>query len=329
MYKGVGVALRSLALASRSQAAFPLRRPLVGRSIRLLSSGSDYTTILMPSLSPTMEAGVIGSWKKQPGDALAPGDVLCEIETDKASVAFEMQDDGVLAQILAKEQSGELKVGTPIAIMVEDQQAFQKFKPVDPATLLGGAAKSQPSQQPKQEQPQQPAAQQPAGHHAPASGYHLSPAAAHLVRSQNLDISGIKATGKHGKVRSAAASGSFCNNDGERILCSRCSATQILTKEDVLLALKSGAVKPGARQQQPTAAAAAPAAQPQLQQQQRQQQPQAPTDNTPANDRYTDIPSSSMRKTIAKRLTQSKTSVPHFYSTVEVGTYFLFFTSPT
>lgn len=64
------------------------------------STDITITTVPMPSLSPTMTHGTISLWNKAPGDTLSPGDVLCEIETDKASVGFDVQDDGILAKIL-------------------------------------------------------------------------------------------------------------------------------------------------------------------------------------------------------------------------------------
>lgn len=65
----------------------------------------------MPALSPTMQAGNIGTWQKKPGDTLAPGDVLVEIETDKAQMDFEFQDDGVLAKILKESGEKDVPVG--------------------------------------------------------------------------------------------------------------------------------------------------------------------------------------------------------------------------
>ncbi len=70
-----------------------------------------HTVITMPALSPTMTAGNIGAWNKQPGDALAPGDVLVEIETDKAQMDFEFQEDGVLAKILKESGEKDVAVG--------------------------------------------------------------------------------------------------------------------------------------------------------------------------------------------------------------------------
>ena len=72
----------------------------------------SHTVISMPALSPTMQAGNIGAWQKKPGDALAPGDVLVEIETDKAQMDFEFQDEGTLAKILKESGEKDVPVGT-------------------------------------------------------------------------------------------------------------------------------------------------------------------------------------------------------------------------
>ena len=77
------------------------------------------TAITMPVLSPTMTAGNIGTWQKKPGDTLAPGDVLVEIETDKAQMDFEFQEDGVLAKILKESGEKDVPVRNPIAVMVD------------------------------------------------------------------------------------------------------------------------------------------------------------------------------------------------------------------
>ena len=71
----------------------------------------SHTVISMPALSPTMTSGNIGSWQKQPGDSLAPGDVLVEIETDKAQMDFEFQEEGVLAKILKDSGAKDVPVG--------------------------------------------------------------------------------------------------------------------------------------------------------------------------------------------------------------------------
>lgn len=95
-----------------------------------LSSYPPHEVVGMPSLSPTMEAGAIASWNVEVGDSFGAGDVLCEIETDKATVSFEAQDDGVIAKILADAGPTEINCGVPILVTVEDEDdvgAFQDF----------------------------------------------------------------------------------------------------------------------------------------------------------------------------------------------------------
>ena len=82
----------------------------------------------MPALSPTMEAGTISSWKVGEGESFSAGDSLAEIETDKASIDFEAQDDGVVAKILVEAGGGEINVGVPILVTVEEEGDVAAFK---------------------------------------------------------------------------------------------------------------------------------------------------------------------------------------------------------
>jgi pyruvate dehydrogenase E2 component (dihydrolipoamide acetyltransferase) len=100
--------------------------------IRAFSSLPYHLVVGMPALSPTMEAGTISAWNVKEGDSFIAGDSLADIETDKASIAFEAQDDGVVAKILVEAGSGEIKVGTPIMVTVEEKEdvaAFANFVP--------------------------------------------------------------------------------------------------------------------------------------------------------------------------------------------------------
>lgn len=81
--------------------------------------------IKMPSLSPTMMEGKIIKWLKKEGDVINPGDVICDIETDKAVVAMEVEDEGILAKILVPANSGQIKVGTLIALMVAEGEDWK------------------------------------------------------------------------------------------------------------------------------------------------------------------------------------------------------------
>ncbi|CBJ29861.1 Dihydrolipoamide S-acetyltransferase [Ectocarpus siliculosus] len=103
------------------------------QTARALTSGVDFTVVNMPALSPTMESGTVTEWHKSPGDELSAGDVICDVETDKATVAFDVQDDGVLARIISEAGSGEVSVGSPVAVIVEDADAYAAFVKADAA----------------------------------------------------------------------------------------------------------------------------------------------------------------------------------------------------
>ncbi|CRK32099.1 hypothetical protein BN1723_003789, partial [Verticillium longisporum] len=116
--------------------------------IRCYASYPPHTVIKMPALSPTMTAGGIGAWQKKAGDSIAPGDVLVEIETDKAQMDFEFQEEGVIAKTLKESGEKDVPVGSPIAVLVEegtDVSAFEGFS----ATDAGGDA---PAPAPKKEE---------------------------------------------------------------------------------------------------------------------------------------------------------------------------------
>lgn len=82
----------------------------------------------MPNLSPTMEKGNIAKWLKKEGDAIKPGDILAQIETDKATVDFEMQEEGFIAKLLYPEGAKDVKLGQVVAIVVDKQEDVAKFK---------------------------------------------------------------------------------------------------------------------------------------------------------------------------------------------------------
>lgn len=81
----------------------------------------------MPALSPTMTSGNLGTWHKKVGDEVVAGDVLVEIETDKAQMDFECQEEGFIAKILVDAGAKDVGVNTPIAVMVEDKEDVEKF----------------------------------------------------------------------------------------------------------------------------------------------------------------------------------------------------------
>ncbi|KAK5135688.1 Component of pyruvate dehydrogenase complex, mitochondrial [Meristemomyces frigidus] len=233
----------------------------------------------MPALSPTMTAGNIGSWQKNPGDAIAPGDVLVEIETDKAQMDFEFQEDGVLAKILKESGAKDVPVGNPIAVMVEDAgdvEAFAAFTVED-----AGGNKDKPAGDKKEGQED-------------------------TMSSEPAD-SGSATAPKETKQESAPAPQESESTGGRlQLAIDRASNISPAAKQLALeKGVPTGKVKgsgPGGRitkqdiEKYAPAAAAAPA-----------------SSGAAAAASYEDTPASSMRKTIAARLTQSMNQNPHYF----------------
>ncbi len=117
------------------------------------------TEILMPALSPTMEEGTLAKWLKKEGDTVAAGDIIAEIETDKATMEFEAVDEGILGRILIAEGTEGVKVNTPIAVMVEEGESVADAAP---KTRTESGTKPEPEPSAKAEAPRTPAAPKPA-----------------------------------------------------------------------------------------------------------------------------------------------------------------------
>ncbi|KOS22938.1 Dihydrolipoyllysine-residue acetyltransferase component of pyruvate dehydrogenase complex [Escovopsis weberi] len=189
-----------------------LRTGFTSHVVRYYASFPDHQVVKMPALSPTMTAGNIGTWQKKPGDSISPGEVLVEIETDKAQMDFEFQEEGVIAKLLKDSGEKDVAVGTPIAILVEEEAdiaAFEKFTLAD----AGGESKAA---EPKKEAEPAPASTPASAVEAPAAPqqYESSgrlqpaldrepnavPAAVRLAREKGLSLSGVKGTGKGGRI---------------------------------------------------------------------------------------------------------------------------------
>jgi len=105
----LSAALRRRVLAPTHNA---LRTGFTSHVVRYYASFPDHQVVKMPALSPTMQAGNIGAWQKKAGDSIAPGDVLVEIETDKAQMDFEFQEEGIIAKILKDSGEKDVSVGS-------------------------------------------------------------------------------------------------------------------------------------------------------------------------------------------------------------------------
>ncbi len=256
--------------------------------------------ILMPALSPTMEKGNLAKWLKKEGDAVKTGDVIAEIETDKATMEYEAVDDGVMAKIVVPEGTADVAVNQLIAVMAQEgedvkQAAADAGKgaaapkapaaPPQPAAAPAAAsAQAKPAAPTPQAQAPKPAPteQKPAvnGHGGGASGDRVfsSPLARRLAKDAGIELGRIQGTGPHGRV----------------------------IARDVEAAKAGGGLRAPAAA---PASASAPASAPSMSDQQIRALYEEGS--------YDFIPHDGMRRTIAQRLTASTQTVPHFYLTID------------
>jgi pyruvate dehydrogenase E2 component (dihydrolipoamide acetyltransferase) len=243
--------------------------------------------ILMPALSPTMEKGNIAKWLKKEGDQVKAGDILAEIETDKATMEYEAIDEGVIAKILVPEGTADVAVNAPIAVLAAEGEDVKTAVAAAPAAkqVASGppAGATKPAAAPPPSPPLAQSVAIPAPQAAPAPSANgrgrifASPLARRLAKAAGLDIARIAGTGPHGRVIA---------HDVE--------------------AAKSG----GAALRAPVPPPAAPGIAP----------VQAPSDDKiralfqPGS--YEVVPHDNIRKIIAQRLVLAKQTIPHFYLTI-------------
>jgi pyruvate dehydrogenase E2 component (dihydrolipoamide acetyltransferase) len=250
----------------------------------------------MPALSPTMEEGTLAKWLVKEGDKVESGDILAEIETDKATMEFEAVDEGKIAKILVPEGSEGVKVGQPIAILAgegEDASAAATSAPPPsagegqpsaarqgegaapkPDVPVGTAPAKAPVETPPA--PSTPAAPSPQPSPARGEGERIkaSPLARRLAQAQNIDLSGIQGSGPGGRI----------------------------VRADIdAVAGKAPAAAP-----QPQAGAPSPVSHAVL---------PGPIEQAIPHEA---VKLSNVRKTIARRLTESKQQIPHIYLTVDI-----------
>jgi pyruvate dehydrogenase E2 component (dihydrolipoamide acetyltransferase) len=231
-------------------------------------------TILMPALSPTMTEGNLARWLKNEGDSVAPGDVIAEIETDKATMEVESVDEGVLGKILVAEGAEEIAVNTPIAVLLEegeDSSALASFDAGAAApAALPATPEPAPAAAPAPAAPQTPApAPTPAAALSADGRIFASPLARRMAEQQGIDLATLAGSGPNGRI----------------------------VKADI--EAYAGGAPASVAAAAPTAAPAIPGT---------AQPGEAPFDLLPVNN---------IRKVVARRLTESKQQVPHFYLTVD------------
>ncbi|KAL3674327.1 hypothetical protein V7S43_000282 [Phytophthora oleae] len=175
----------------------------VSMASRAFSSLPDHEIVGLPALSPTMEVGTIAKWNKQEGDLISAGDVVCEVETDKAVVDYEATDDSYLAKILVQAGSGEIAVGKPIFVTVmeeEDVAAFKDFS-ADAAPAVEAAPATPAVEAAPAAAPSAPAPTAAAPAASPASDrVFASPLAKKIARESGAVLSVINGSGPHGRI---------------------------------------------------------------------------------------------------------------------------------
>ena len=239
--------------------------------------------ILMPALSPTMEKGNLAKWLKKEGDKVKSGDIIAEIETDKATMEVEAVDEGILAKILVAAGTQDVAVNEVIALIADEGEDVARVAaggattaPAPKAAALATAAAATTSVTTTPAAPQVPGA-------AVAHGAKVfaSPLAKRIAKDAGVDISKIAGSGPHGRI----------------------------IERDVKAALAGGTAPRAASASTTSSAPSAPLA-------------SGMADNVIKQlfeaGTYEEVPHDSMRKTIARRLLESKQTVPHFYVTADI-----------
>ncbi len=236
------------------------------------------TEILMPALSPTMEEGTLAKWLVKEGDAVSSGDLLAEIETDKATMEFEAVDEGIVGKILVAEGTEGVLVNTPIAVLLEDGESADDIGEASAAPAAAPAASEKEEAPAKAEAPAEteeaaaPAPAAPAA--ADGSRIFASPLARRIAKNKGLDLTGVKGSGPKGRIVKA---------DVENAQSAPAPA-----------AAASKAAAPAA-----AAASTGPSTEQVLKMYQGRE--------------FEEVKLDGMRKTIAARLTEAKQTIPHFY----------------
>ena len=166
------------------------------------------TNILMPALSPTMTEGTLTRWLKKEGEPVKAGDVIAEIETDKATMEVEAVDEGVLGKILVSDGTQGVKVNEPIAILVEegedvpaDAAPSPAGKPAPPSAPAAPQAEPEPAAKPAPSPPPAPAvARGGNGHDAGGERIFASPLARRMAKQAGIDLSALKGSGPNGRI---------------------------------------------------------------------------------------------------------------------------------
>ena len=226
--------------------------------------------ITMPALSPTMTDGTLSKWLKAEGDTIESGDVIAEIETDKATMEVEAVDEGVLGKILVSEGTENVPVNDVIAVLLEEGETANDIGDVSAAPPAPAKTEqTAPPAEPEKKATPSPAAAPPQKSASADGRVFASPLAKRLAANKGIDLASVKGSGPKGRIVKA-------DIENAKTSASSASApahTAQALPEDAKLNVFGMA--------------------------------------------YTEIPNNNIRKVVAKRLSESKQTVPHFYLTVE------------
>ncbi|XP_043682515.1 dihydrolipoyllysine-residue acetyltransferase component of pyruvate dehydrogenase complex, mitochondrial isoform X1 [Vespula pensylvanica] len=236
------------------------------QQLRFYADFPDHIKVQLPALSPTMETGTIVSWQKKEGDKLNEGDLLAEIETDKATMGFETPEEGYLAKILVPAGSKNVPIGKLVCIIVSNEEsvnAFKDFKDdtvAPPITPSAPAAPAAPAPAAPTPAAPAPAVALPPTKITPGERVYASPLAKRIAAEKGLSLEGLKGTGLYSSITSKDLEGA-----------------PVAAKPTEKVAAKEVDVAEGI-----------------------------------------DVPVSNIRAVIAKRLLESKRSIPHYYLSIDI-----------
>ena len=236
--------------------------------------------ILMPALSPTMEEGTLAKWLVKEGDVVKSGQILAEIETDKATMEFEAVDEGIVGKLLIAEGTGGVKVNTPIAVLLEDGEDASSAAPVVVAAPVVAAAAAVDAATIAVTAP----VAAPAAPVTVGTRVFASPLARRIAKEKGLDLSKVAGSGPHGRIVRADV-------EGAKPAAAAVAAAVAVAPKAVSAPVSAG---------MPTGMSAETVM------------------KMYADRQYEEVSLDGMRRTIAARLTEAKQTIPHFYLRREV-----------
>ncbi len=235
--------------------------------------------ILMPALSPTMEEGTLAKWLVKEGDAVKSGQILAEIETDKATMEFEAVDEGIVGKLLVAEGTAGVKVNTPIAVLLDEGEDAASV--AAPTAVAGSRAEARPTAVAMATPVASAAVAAPV---AEGARVFASPLARRIAKEKGLDLTKVAGSGPHGRIVRADVEG----------------AKPVAAAPAVAAESPKTAPAPAVAASMPTGMAAETVM------------------KMYADRAYEEVPLDGMRRTIAARLTEAKQTIPHFYLRREV-----------